>query len=323
MDFEEFEYICFHMLVGPDKEHNKTWFLYDASNEHQCNIASKYENMPLNEFEKIWFPLCHKKKIIRKQLLKSFKRLNPSDFLDMSLEQKLQYLDAISGYKRSTKQWDTYFTPKTQDNLKACLFSMHPSKKFLLEEQRDLNHFINALIGIGFDREMKRMDKMTAEQQKEVMSKFVHIFSIVYKVPKPELLFEKQLPMLAQCCPDNPNKRHFPFIKFNEGLLQYSEREWLDKFGILFHELIHVRQHWWPFEERYPLFSRACNNLDTLTSNQSFNFEIYSLLPKEGHSYYMQHKFEEQCNERIFDYKEKPTSYPFATSRTLWFDYQR
>ncbi|MBR1604538.1 MAG: hypothetical protein IJ660_00340 [Alphaproteobacteria bacterium] len=321
MDFEEFEYICFHMIVGPDKDTNRVCFGYDAGNLRACSIANKYKDMPLDKFEKAWFSLCNKKKMIRKQRLKEFTRLNSSDFSNMPLEKKLQYFDAISGYKCSTKQWDIYFT-KAQDNLKACLFSIQPSKKFLLEEQRDLNHFINALIGTGLDKDIKKMDQKTSEQQKKVMSKFVHVFSKVYKIPEPELLFEKELSSLGECCSDNPNMRYYPFIKINENLVQSSEREWLNKLGILFHELIHIRQHWWPFEDKHPLFSRACNNLNNLTSNQSFNLEIYTLLPREGHAYYMQQKFEEQCNERIFDYKIKQDTLDLPTSRTLWYDYQ-
>ena len=55
---------------------------------------------------------------------------------------------------------------------------------------------------------------------------------------------------------------------------------------------------------------------------QAFDLEIYRLQPREGHAYYMQWKFNEQCNERIFNGKAKQDFLDAPAARTLWYDYQ-
>ena len=330
MDYKEFEYICFHMNIGHNKERTKLYFQFDVNSEHQRNIVEKYMNMKPDEFEKFWFPLCEKQKLVREQRLEEFKKLNSTDFSDMPLEKKLQYIDAITATNRTAEEWASYFT-EVQGNLKACLFSMQPSKKFLLEEQRNLNHFMNALMGTemvtlfgnGLVKRMKETKNRTPEQRKEDMLDFIHLFSQAYKIPQPELRFgdfPNAKTRLGECFIEN-NKS---VINIHEKLLQDNDANCFTNFGVLFHELTHAKQNYWAttYDEKYSLYAKMFCALDKLISDKALNVNIYVLQPREGHAYYMEQKFEEQLNERVFDGKLTQKGLRFQVTRTLWYDYQ-
>ena len=136
--------------------------------------------------------------------------------------------------------------------------------------------------------------------------------------------------MSGQFCPtvnlyDDGRFETKGIISFNEQLLQDSADDKWKNFGILFHELIHARQFRWEFslDEKHSSFTKVCDFPNDVTPNQNFNLEIYRLKPKEGHAYYMQWKFDEQCNERIFKGKIKQKALDAPAARTLWFDYHK
>lgn len=329
MTYKEFEHIYFHIYFGINEADNsKLWFLYNPEDKIQRNFVKKCKDMSPQEFDEIWLPFCEKQKVIRERRLKKFKKHKPSDFADMSMEQKIQYIDAIANINKSKEEQYEYFY-ETHRNLMACLFSIQPSKQFLLEEQRDLNHFMNALIGSGLDKAIKEVDKCTLKQRKQDLQDFAHLFCKIYKISEPELRF-KENEMSGQFCPTGTiyNDGKFEIkgiININEQLLQDSADDKWKNFGILFHELMHARQFRWEFslDEKYSPFTKVCKFPDDFTSyNQAFDLEIYRLQPKEGHAYYMQWKFNEQCNERIFNGKAKQDFLDAPAARTLWYDYQ-
>lgn len=328
MTYKEFEHICFHIYFGTNETDNKLWFIYNPEDEIQRNFVKKYKDMSPREFDKIWLPFCEKQKAVRERRLKKFRKHKPSDFADMPLEQKIQYIDAIAKNPKSKEEWNEYFY-KAHENLRACLFSIQPSKQFLLEEQRDLNHFMNAIIGAGLDKAIKEAEKRTPGQRKKDLEDFARLFCNVYKLPEPELRFEES-EMSGQFCPsvslwDDGTFETKGIISINEQLLQDSTDDKWKNFGILFHELMHARQFRWEFslDEKHSPFTKVCDFTNDLTLDQGFNLEIYRLQPKEGHAYYMQWKFDEQCNERIFGGKIKQKALDAPAARTLWFDYPK
>ena len=310
------------MSVGIDNDSNRLVFGYNKNNKRQCHLVDKYKDMPPEEFKNLLPPLLIKQKIVWKRRLKKFKRLKPSDFSKIPLERKLQYIESIAGPKYSREEWLKLFN-EIRDNLRACLFTMQPSKKFLLEEKRDLNHFMNALIGVGLDKAIKETPQRFPEQRQQDMQNFVSLFCKVYEMPEPKLLFEKYNTLGSFRKVNSDNKFDFT-VELHECLLQDKKTDGLKNFGILFHELMHARQAYLQLfnGDKHPTYSWILDNLQQELNDHYFDADVYSLLPKEGHAFYMQHKFEEQCNERIFDYKAKPNLYVFSVSRTLWYDYQ-
>ena len=323
MDYKEYEYIFFFMNIAIDGNRNRLTFGFNKNNRHQCYIVNKYKDMPPEEFMKEVKAYSKKDWIIGKKRLNKFKQLKTSDFSAMSLERKLQYIKAISDHPYSKEEWITLFT-EIKDNLRACLFSLQPDKKFLLEEQRNLNHFMNALIGVGLDKAIKGATKKTPKEQKQDLHDFMSLFCKVYEMPEPDLKFGK-FNALGSCYKD----QHFKCtVRIDNSLLKDAEKNSFRNFEILFHELVHVRQSYLQLfnGDKHPTFSWIFDNLENLINEKYFDLDTYSLLPKEGHAYYMQHKFEELCEERIFNNKphnKEKLNYSFSQARTLWFDYKK
>lgn len=310
------------MNVGIDPTQGRLVFGYNSKNARQCAIVDKYKDMPPEEFKKLLPPLLEKQKIVYKRRLKKFKQLKPSDFAKMPLKRKLQYVESVSGQKYSSEEWSKLFL-EVKDNLRACLFTLQPSKKFLLEEKRDLNHFMNALFGVGLDKAIKETTQRNPEQRKQDMQDFLCVFCKVYKMPEPQLLFgEFNNPGAFNCMDEDRTCRYT--VKIHENLLQDKKMNGVKNFGILFHELMHAREAYLQLfnGDKHPEFSWILDNLQKLINDFKFDLDIYSLLPKEGHAYYMQQKFEEQLNERVFGGHAEQYDYNFQNSRTLWYDYQ-
>lgn len=328
MTYKEFEHIYFHIYFGINEtDNNKLWFIHNPEDKIQRNFVKKCKDMSPQEFDKIWLPFCEKQKVIRERRLKKFKNYKPSDFADMPMEQKIQYIDAIANTNKSKEELGEYLSV-TYKNLMACLFSIQPSKQLLLEEQRDLNHFMNVLIGSSLDKAIKEVDKRTLKQRKQDLQDFTHLFCKTYKISEPELRFEEK-EMIGQFHATGTiyNDGRFEvkgIIDINEQLLQDSTDDKWKVFGILFHELMHARQFRWEFslDEKHSPFTKICKFTNDFTHYKAFNWEIYRLQPKEGHAYYMQWKFNEQCNERIFKGNAKQNVLDAPSARTLWYDYQ-
>lgn len=168
----------------------------------------------------------------------------------------------------------------------------------------------------------------TLKQRKQDLQDFANLFCKIYKISEPELRFEEK-EMIAQFHPTGVyNDGKFEIkgvIDINEQFLQNSADDLWNNFGILFHELMHARQFRWglSLDEKYYPFTKVCDFSNDFTSyDKAFDLEVYRLKPKEGHAYYMQWKFNEQCNERIFKGKEKQNALVAPFARALWYDYQ-
>ncbi len=255
-------------------------------------------------------------------LIEEFKSLKPADFATLSDAEKFRYLDALTVDSSSYEELTQRFTG-VHENLKACLFSLKPSKEFLLTEKAKVNHFLNCVLGEGLDKVISNAPARNKLQKKEDIDRFVNLFCNVYDINKPQVNFENDDIYLASASVDGKS------ISLAEDFLS-KPMQW-HHYAVIFHELIHVyqKQLYKSDPQRYKLFSPQYVRLKSGTymaflkekpqERQHKIDEIYALLPDETHAHLMDDTFGKLYNERILKNKYKH-GLGHMDARLLWLE---
>lgn len=244
-----------------------------------------------------------------------FKSLSTSDFVTISDEQKLLYLDMLTSKDADNEQYRKNFSG-TYNNLKACLYSIKVPNHFIIKEKAKVNHFINALIGLGMDNKITNADKRTSKEKMQDINDFVNLFCQIYQTPVPKIKFQ------------NPNSSDDYIASVSkDGKTIKLPQNFLDKpmlwhdYEIIFHEMIHIYQHslYQKNPDTYKIFNPAYNRLKfgiymAYNNDKRKIEEIYLLLPKERHAYLMDSEFANLYNERILNnkFRKRPVKADFA-----------
>ena len=335
MNYNDFEEIYHYLTFRRNRKTNTVIFLPKKTKmakmgmslvkKFQNKFQQKYHDTDFTAFRREYkncLPEYNQHTYRRRVLIKDFKSQKPENFTNLPLDKKLDYLDALSVDLRGTKEWINNYDGIYQ-NLTACLWTTQLPASFYHEEQDKINHFFNILDAKRLRPFLKNLHLLRSDSQQEVIRAFLDSFSEAYGIDSIPLKYYH---------PQNSKDTRIGFVttgKWEINIRDNMITEFsLPLWSILFHEATHLR-HQKLFEENpieYRIFRPEHGRIENFV--RSFygadrKKQIYELMPRETHAYYVQKHFEETYLERYYDGRLWFEKYHSNYARTLWLDYQR
>ena len=253
-------------------------------------------------------PIVHAKKKIRENKVNNFKNMTTEEIAKLSLEEKVDYLDAIFHVGVSKEKLDNICT-ENKEQLKALLYNIQYPKDFFKTEEQQADRFISLVSNNHLITDnMKNWQDISLEKKKDTIKETAKVIEYVYGsslnidffTPE-EYRKRNNLDENAHVCGAYQSKGK---IFFN------TERLDSDNFmgvSVLFHEFMHQRQHEVDFNnpsinKLFALSGMLYNTYEHEKRNvaaTSTEFgDFYSLMPNEVHAFAMQKYVEDGIVEK-------------------------
>lgn len=312
MNLDEFEFLmdkseislddskCVSFEARADKDKRK---LDDIVKENQL------KNLSMNAFQEMvqrYHPLYQVRKKLQKQKIEQFSNLTPQQVADLSLEQKLEYVELLFP-SQQTKDELMSVCQKNEENLKACLFNMDFPKNFWDSEKKSADRFVSLIANQPeITDKIKNWQDTSLDDKKQIIRQVGKVFEYVYGTT-PEIVFftpedertKRRNLGLNEDAPINAAYYQNGKIHFNEERLQSSDNFFA--VSVMFHEGTHLRQHLNDFDN--PLVKRIFDsNLTNINvyENETNNRDrdLYTMQPSEIHAHGLQEYVEQQITEK-------------------------
>lgn len=270
---------------------------------------NRLENLSINAFQEMaqnYTPLYKARKKLQQQKIDQFSNLTPQQAADLSIEQKLEYIELLFP-SQQTKAELISVCQRNEENLKACLFNMNFPKDFWDSEKKSADRFVSLIANQPeITDKMKNWQDTSLDDKKltiqQVNKVFAYVYgtapSIVFFTPEEEKNKRRALG-LNEDAPINAAYYQGGKIHFNEERLQNSDNFFA--VSVMFHEGTHHRQHLNDFDD--PLVKRIFDsNLSNINvyENEINNRDrdLYTMQPSEVHAHGLQEYVEQQITEK-------------------------
>ena len=312
MNLDEFEFLMDKSEISLNDKGGISFKAYANKDKQKLDDIIKenqMENLSVNAFQEMvqkYYPLYQVRKKFQQQKIEQFSNLTPQQVADLSLEQKLEYVELLFP-SQQTKDELMSVCQKNEENLKACLFNMDFPKSFWDNEKKSADRFISLIVKQPeiIDK-MKNWQDTSLDDKKQMIQQVGKVFEYVYGTV-PEIVFftpeeeraKRRTLGLNEDAPINAAYHQNGKIHFNEERLQSSDNFFA--ISVMFHEGTHHRQHLNNFDN--PLVKRIFDSNLTninLYENETNNRDrdLYTMRPSEIHAYGLQEYVEQQITEK-------------------------
>lgn len=312
MNLDEFEFLMDKSEISFDGGSGVSFKAYvnkDRQKLEDIIKENQMENLSMNAFQEMvqkYQPLYLARKKLQQRKIEQFSNLTPQQVADLSLEQKLEYIELLFP-SQQTKDQLMSVCSKNEKNLKACLFNMDFPKDFWDSEKKSADRFVSLIANQSeITDKIKNWQNISLDDKKQTIHDVGKVFEYVYGVA-PEIVFftpeeqknERRTLGLNEEAPVNAAYSQGGKIYFNEERLQNSDNFFA--VSVMFHEGTHHRQSLNDFDN--PLVKRIFDsNLTNInvyedeTNNK--DRDLYTMQPTEVHAYGLQEYVEQQITEK-------------------------
>ena len=280
------------------------------------NISQQDFNILIQTYAQT-YRLHHQLKL---QKVEQFSTLTPTQITTLSLEQKLDYLEALFP-RRQTLDDLIRICRKNDKNLRICLFTMTFPNRFWDHEKKLADSYATLIAAQPqITNKLKNWNKTSLPEKKEVLKQAAEIFKHIYGTAPEIEFFTPEQEKAQQHKNRLPEDTHIYAAYYQKGKIYFNEERLqnCDNFfavSVLFHEGTHHRQHQKRFDD--PLINRIfdCNieNIavyeDLLDNKTSENYkDLYVMLPSETHAYGIQAYMEQKLMDKTGIHKTDNTT---------------
>ncbi len=312
MNLDEFEFLMDKSEISLNDKGGMSFKAYANKDKQKLDDIIKenqMENLSMNAFQEMvqkYQPLYLARKKLQQRKIEQFSNLTPQQVADLSLEQKLEYIELLFP-SQQTKDQLMSVCSKNEKNLKACLFNMDFPKSFWDNEKKSADRFISLIVKQPeITDKMKNWQDTSLDDKKRMIQQVGKVFEYVYGTV-PEIVFftpeeeraKRRTLGLNEDAPINAAYHQNGKIHFNEERLQSSDNFFA--ISVMFHEGTHHRQSLNDFDN--PLVKRIFDsNLTNInvyedeTNNK--DRDLYTMQPTEVHAYGLQEYVEQQITEK-------------------------
>ena len=310
---DDFEYLfAYASITAYD-----TAVVFEAKHESDKDkidkIIQKYNltNLSPDQFLEIankTAPIVHTRKKIRENKINNFKNMTTEEIAKLSLEEKVDYLDAIFHVGISNEKLDNICT-ENKEQLKALLYNIQYPKDFFKTEEQQADRFISLVSNNHLITDnMKNWQDISLEKKKDTIKETAKVIEYVYGSSLNIDFFTPEEYRKRNNLDENAHVYAAYYSK--EKIFFNTERLDSDNFmgvSVLFHEFMHKRQDYIDFNnpsinKLFALSGMLYNTYEHEKRNvatTSIEFgDFYSLMPNEVHAFAMQKHVEDGITEK-------------------------
>ncbi len=310
---DDLEYLLAYASVFIDDDVLVFEAKYESDKDKIDKIIQKNNltNLSPDQFQKIANPtarIVHANKKIRENKVNNFKNMTTEEIAKLSLEEKVDYLDAIFHIGVSKETIDNICT-ENKKQLKALLYNIQYPKEFFEAEKPQAKRFISLVSNNHrITDNMKNWQNISLEEKKATIKETAEVIKYVYGSSLNIDFFTPEEYRKRNNLDENA---HVYASFYSEGKIFFNtERLDSDNFvgvSVLFHEFMHQRQHECGFNnpsinKLFALSGMLYNTCEyekrnVATTSTEFG-DFYSLMPDEVHAFAMQKYVEDGIIEK-------------------------